>query len=116
MLEQSKTEYFQILLYLKIKNTLFLLNYIFLITVIIFYTASTTAAGAAKFLALRLILRIPGYPVLLLRYLRSCRSSVQVVEDAGEAAGHRRIRILILYAVQVGFVEFLFCFMQFLLF
>ena len=51
LLEQPKTEYFQILLYLKIKNTLFLLNYIFLITVIIFYTASTTAAGAAKFLA-----------------------------------------------------------------
>lgn len=48
---KPKTEYFQILLYLKIKNTLFLLNYIFLITVIILYTASTTAAGAAKFLA-----------------------------------------------------------------
>lgn len=48
---KPKTEYFQILLYLKIKNTLFLLNYIFLIAVIILYTASTTAAGAAKFLA-----------------------------------------------------------------
>ena len=48
MLKQPKTEYFQILLYLKIKNTLFLLNYIFFITIIISYTASTTAAGAVQ--------------------------------------------------------------------